>query len=44
MQNFAVYNVDGNELTVEIYQVYGDLQEDEERAVEKVHEFGIVKD
>ncbi|MFL2105610.1 hypothetical protein [Desemzia sp. FAM 23991] len=41
IQNFAVYNVAGNELTVEIYQVYGDLQEDEERAVEKVHEFGL---
>ena len=44
IQNFAVYNVDGNELTVEIYQVFGDLQEDEERSVEKVHEFGIVKE
>lgn len=44
IQNFAVYNVDGDELSVEIYQVYGDLHEDEERAVEKVHEFGIVKD
>lgn len=44
IQNFAVYNVDGDELTVEIYQVYGDLHADEERAVEKVHEFGIVKD
>ena len=44
VQNFAVYNVDGNELTVEIYQVFGELAEDKERAVEKVHEFGIVKE
>ncbi|WP_084172063.1 purple acid phosphatase family protein [Atopococcus tabaci] len=44
VQNFAVYNVDGNKLNVEIYQVFGDLLEGEERTVEKVHEFGIVKD
>lgn len=44
VQNFAVYNVAGNELTVEIYQVFGELEEDKERAVEKVHEFGIVKE
>lgn len=44
VQNFAVYNVEGNELTVEIYQVFGELAEDKERAVEKVHEFGIVKE
>lgn len=44
VQNFAVYNVDGNELTVEIYQIFGELVEGEERAVEKVHEFGIVKE
>lgn len=43
-QNFAVYNVDGNELSVEIYQVFGDLHADEERTVEKVHEFGIIKE
>ncbi|WP_236253513.1 purple acid phosphatase family protein [Carnobacterium sp. CS13] len=44
VQNFAVYNVNGDELTVEIYQVFGELLEGEERAVEKVHEFGIVKE
>ncbi|SFQ37675.1 Purple acid Phosphatase, N-terminal domain [Desemzia incerta] len=44
IQNFAVYNVEGNELKVEIYQVFGDLEEDEERAIEKVHEFGIMKE
>lgn len=44
IQNFAVYNVEGNELKVEIYQVFGNLEEDEERAIEKVHEFGIVKE
>lgn len=44
VQNFAVYNVDGDELTVEIYQIFGELVEGEERAVEKVHEFGIVKE
>lgn len=44
VQNFAVYNVNGNELTVEIYQIFGELVEGEERAVEKVHEFGIVKE
>ncbi|WP_301426217.1 metallophosphoesterase family protein [Carnobacterium sp.] len=44
VQNFAVYNVNGNELIVEIYQIFGELVEGEERAVEKVHEFGIVKE
>ncbi len=44
IQNFAVYKVEGNELKVEIYQVFGNLEEDEERAIEKVHEFGIVKE
>lgn len=44
VQNFAVYNVDGNELTVEIYQIFGELVEGEERVVEKVHEFGIIKE
>lgn len=44
IQNFAFYNVEGNELKVEIYQVFGNLEEDEERAIEKVHEFGIMKE
>lgn len=44
IQNFAVYNAEDNELTVEIYQVEGELHEGEERTVEKVHEFGIIKE
>lgn len=44
IQNFAVYKVEGIQLKVEIYQVFGELLEGEERVVEKVHEFGIVKD
>lgn len=44
VQNFAIYNVKGDELKVEIYQVSGELLEDEDRTVEKVHEFGIVKE
>src|SRR5690625_702974 len=44
VQNFAIYHVKGDELKVEIYQVSGELLEGEERTVEKVHEFGIVKD
>lgn len=44
IQNFAVYKVEGNQLTVEIYQVEGDLLKGEERKVEKVHEFGIIKE
>lgn len=44
VQNFAVYNIDGNELNVEIYQIEGELLEGEDRTVELVHEFGITKD
>ena len=44
VQNFAIYHVKGDELKVEIYQVSGELLEGEDRSVEKVHEFGIVKD
>lgn len=44
VQNFAIYHVDGNKLKVEIYQVEGELLEGEKRTVEKVHEFGIVKE
>lgn len=44
VQNFAIYNVEDDQLKVEIYQVEGELLKDEERTVEKVHEFGIVKE
>lgn len=44
IQNFAVYHVEEDELTAEIYQIEGELLEDEERTVEKVHEFGITKE
>lgn len=44
VQNFAVYNVEEDKLTVEIYQVFGDLSKGEDRVVEKVHEFGIDKE
>ena len=44
VQNFAIYKAEGNKLTVEIYQVSGELLEGEERKVEKVHEFGIIKE
>ena len=43
VQNFAIYKVEGNKLKVEIYQISGELLEGEERKVEKVHEFGVVK-
>jgi len=43
-QNFAVYTVDNKEMTVEIYQIEGELLQGKEREVEKVHEFGIDKD
>lgn len=44
VQNFAVYNIEGSELNVEIYQIEGELLEGEERSVELIHEFGITKD
>lgn len=44
VQNFAIYHVKDDELKVEIYQVSGELLEGEDRKVEKVHEFGIVKE
>ena len=44
VQNFAIYNIEGDKLNVEIYQIFGELLEGEDRAVEKVHEFGIVKE
>lgn len=42
-QNFAIYEFDNNELTIKIYQVYGDLSQSEPRQVKLVHEFGIQK-
>ena len=44
VQNFAIYHVKESELKVEIFQVSGELLDDEDRKVEKVHEFGIVKE
>lgn len=44
VQNFAIYYVDGNRLKVEFYQVEGDLHKGEKRTVNKVHEFGILKE
>lgn len=44
IQNFAIYKVKDYELKVEIYQVFGELLEGEDRVVEKVQEFGIVKE
>ena len=43
VQNFAVYEVDGNELVVSLYQIEGELLEGEERTVELVDQFGIRK-
>ncbi|MFD2830744.1 metallophosphoesterase [Corticicoccus populi] len=43
-QNFAVYEVEGGEMTVSMYQVEGELLEGEEREVELVDQFGISKD
>lgn len=42
-QNFAVYEFDNNELTIKLYQVYGDLAQSEPRQVKLIHEFGIQK-
>ena len=44
VQNFAVYEMEGNELIVSMYQIEGELLEGEERTVELVDQFGIVKD
>ena len=43
IQNFAVYTVNGDELTVKIYQISGDVLAGEERSIELVYEFGITK-
>lgn len=42
-QNFAVYKIEGNTLTGEIYQVSGDLAKGEDRRVFLVDKFSIVK-
>lgn len=44
VQNFAVYEMEGNELVVNMYQIEGELLEGEERSVELVDQFGIAKD
>lgn len=43
VQNFAVYEVEDDELVVSMYQIEGELLEGEERTVEMVDQFGIVK-
>ncbi|GEK89576.1 Calcineurin-like phosphoesterase [Alkalibacterium putridalgicola] len=44
VQSFAVYHVEDKILTVEMYEVSGDLSENVERSVDKVHEFEIIKE
>ncbi|SOC42870.1 purple acid phosphatase family protein [Salinicoccus kekensis] len=44
VQNFAVYEMEGDELIVSMYQIEGELLEGEERTVHLVDQFGIVKD
>ncbi|MEP9852967.1 metallophosphoesterase family protein [Staphylococcus aureus] len=43
-QNFSVYEVEGDQLKVKIYQLRGDISKGEERSIELVDEFGIQKD
>ncbi|PHM38149.1 Alkaline phosphatase [Xenorhabdus mauleonii] len=43
VQNFAVYTIDNNQLTGEIYQVTGDLSKGEKRSVELIDKFYIEK-
>ena len=43
-QNFSVYEVEGDQLKVKIYQLRGDISKGEQRSVELVDEFGIQKD
>lgn len=43
IQNFAVYEVEGNQLVVSMYQIEGELLKGEERTVELVDQFGIAK-
>lgn len=42
-QNFAVYEVEGDEMIVSMYQLEGDVLEGEEREAELVDQFGISK-
>lgn len=42
-QNFAVYEFDDNVLKVKLYQVYGELSNNEPRQVKLIDEFGIQK-
>ncbi|EJF91122.1 purple acid phosphatase family protein [Bartonella tamiae] len=43
VQNFAVYTIDDNELTGEVYQIRGDLSKNEERSVKLIDKFYISK-
>ncbi|WP_404340919.1 metallophosphoesterase [Staphylococcus equorum] len=43
-QNFSLYEVEGDQLKVKIYQLRGDISKGEQRSVELVDEFGIQKD
>ena len=43
-QNFAIYEVEGDEMVVSMYQLGGDFMLGEERTVELVDQFGIQKD
>ncbi len=43
-QNFAIYEVEGGEMIVSMYQLGGDFMLGEERTVELVDQFGIQKD
>lgn len=43
-QNFAVYTVTENEFLIEFYQVEGDLHAGDERTVELIESYGIVKE
>ncbi len=43
-QNFAVYEVAGDEIIVRMYQIRGELLQGEQRTVELIDEFGIHKD
>ena len=43
-QNFAIYEVEGDEMVVSMYQLGGDFMLGEKRTVELVDQFGIQKD
>lgn len=43
-QNFAIYEVEGDEMVVSMYQLSGDFMLGEERTVELVDQFGIQKE